>query len=215
MRIDRLLLPASFAAAATFAMPVLAQHYDYRDSGPDRYYEDRMRDRNDDQRWNRSERRWDESRRDMDRYGDNRRYSAPYTSRDYDNRGYDSAWRDYNDDRYVRDGREYSGNDPYDRYGRGGGPYSQQWLYEDRYAAENRFQRDRDERYGRGGGPYTQQWLYEDRYANQDRRNWRGDRGGYSAERDTGVDFEDMDVRDRAQWNEHTYRGSANRGLHE
>jgi len=220
MRIKHVLIPASLAAATALALPSLAQnmnggdrgwgdmgrsseYYDFRDPGADRNYnryEDSLRDRN----WSQSDRRWDESRRNMNRY----------------DRDYGSAQRDYDYD-YRYDSRSRNRNDAYsqyDDYGRNGDPYYQDQYAGDRYSRDwrdgdrysSRYDRDRRSAMGQRGG------RYDDRYARDYDRDWRSNQnGGYTADRSDDVDFGDMNIDDRAQWHERTYRGTANRGLHD
>jgi len=205
MHIKHVLIPAALAVAATFALPGIAQdrsysadtgwgdmgrsseYYDFRDPGPDRHYnrqEDSLRDWNGDRRSYRSDRRWNESQRDMNRYSDRRDdWRSADRSSRRDYRDYDSAQRD-----------------DYD-YGNQSGP---------------RFRGDPSMIEGRNGAPYWQDERYDARYASPYDRDWRagtGRGGDYMADRSDDVDYYDMDVNDRAQWSERTYRGTANRGL--
>jgi len=209
MHIKHVLIPAALAVATTFALPGFAQdrgwgdmgrsseYYDFRDPGPDRNYNryrDSLRDWNGDRRAYRSDRRWDESQRDMNRYSDRRddwRSADRSSRRDY--RDYDSAQRDDYD--YGNQSGSRYRDDPYMQEGRNGDPYWQE---------------------GRNGDSYWQDGRYDERYSSRYDRDWRGGTGkggDYMADRSDDVEYSDMDVNDRAQWNERTYRGTANRGL--
>jgi hypothetical protein len=206
MRIKHFLIPASLAVATAFALPGFAQnrsydsdtgwgdmgrsseYYDFRDPGPDRNYnryEDSLRDWGGDRQSYRSDSRWNESQRDMNRYGDRR--DDWRAAERYPRRGY----RDY--DSAQRDNYDYYDNRSGSRY--------------------------RDEPYmqeGRDGYLYWRNQRYDDRYSGRYDRDWRADRGrggDYTADRYGDPDFGDMDIREQSQWNERSYRGTANRGL--
>ncbi len=234
MRIKHVLIPTSVAAATALALPALAQnmngadrgwgdmgrsseYYDFRDPGVDRNYnryEDSLRDR-----------RWDESRRDMDRYRD-RRDDWRSSQRDYRDYDYGSAQRDNYDYGYDS-GSPYRGG-AYSQYGDEGrnGPYPQDRYSRDQYS-QDQYSRDRYSQDWRNGERYSSRYdrdrrsamgqrgnRYDDRYASDYDRDWRSNQGGdYTADRGDDVEFYDMNVDDRAQWHERTYRGTANRGI--
>ena len=204
-----------------------SEYYNFRDPGIDRNferYQDSGRNWIGDRRWSRSDRRWDDSRRDMDRYsdrGDDWRSAQRESRRGYRDYDYGSAQRDsydygydsdtrYRDGAYSRNGDEgRTGPFPQNRYSRdqySQGRYSRDWRDGDRYST--RYDRDRRSAMSQQGG------RYDGRYARDYDRDWRSGQGGdYTADRHDDVDFNDMNIRERAQWHERTYRGTANQGI--
>lgn len=169
-------------------------------------------------------------------WGDMGRSSQYY---DFRNPGRDARYDRYSDDLTDRGNRGYPMYEQRAYRGRNGpDDWARNWYdqHRDWFTADRGDGDYRDRGWGDAGRSSE---YYDFRDPGPDRnydrtrdslrdRNWRQERNAryYDSRRagrendamansNDGPDFWNMDVRDHAQWNERTYRGTANQGLHE
>jgi hypothetical protein len=187
-----------------------SDYYDFREPGRDRYYDrysDDLRDRGD-RRYPRYERDM-RARRDRDGnwlsdWYDERRdwFQADRSDGDWQDRG----WGDMGRSSEYYDFRDPGPDRYYERYR--DDLYDRGWTrqrYPDRWGGRDRYSEWDD---------YPPRAVRGNRMSGQERR-WRDSRYDDATAGEYDPDFGEMDVRDHAQWNERSYRGSANRGLRE